>query len=119
MDQAGIRAQYRRIMDRHVGEAVLIRRFQGTGRAPGHFDHGPVMARPKGYAPEQLVGAVKQGDVWLIVLAEDIEATGIALPITREDRIVLRGRELAIEEIDGNTRSVQGVVIAWELRVRG
>jgi hypothetical protein len=68
------------------------------------------------YQPQELVGAVTQGDQRVIVYADDALEL---LPITKNDKLVVRGKELAILAIDGNTRRVGETLIALELQVRG
>lgn len=103
---------------RRVGETVTIRRYSGSGdtRTPTDVT---AWARVAGYEPAELVGAVRQGDRKLIVLAEDLEGGQIALPLRKGDKAIVRGLELNIEAADDNTRRVEGVLVAIELTVRG
>lgn len=112
-----IKATYRRDMDA-VGETVLIRRYTGTGSARPRFD-AAVKARVVDYEPKDLVGLIQQGDRKLIVLAEDLIAAQIPLDLRKGDKSVVRGKELNIEAADDSTRRVAGVLIAYELQVRG
>jgi hypothetical protein len=114
---AAIKAHYRRAMD-VVGETVLIRRYTGTGAGRPVFDVA-VRARVTGYEPDELVGSIRHGDRKLIVLAEDLIAGGLALPVTDDDKAVVRGQELAIMAPDDSTRRLGGELIAYELTVRG
>jgi hypothetical protein len=107
-------ASYRRAL----GETVQIRRYTGTGSNRPRFDVS-VRARVAGYEPQQLVGSIQQGDRKVIVLAEDLINSGFALPVTTNDKVVARGKELAILGVDDNTRRVDGVLIAIDLQVRG
>lgn len=102
----------------HVGETVTIRRYTGTGQNRPHFD-ATVKARVVDYKPHELVGAIQQGDRKLIVLADDLITAQFPQPLVKGDKAVVRGKELNIEAPDDNTRRVQGVLIAYELRVRG
>lgn len=111
-----IAADYRRAMDA-VGEVVTFRRFTGSGSARPRFD-ADVRARVMDYTPDELVGTIVQGDRKLILLAEDLIAAQVPPP-RKGDKIVVRGKELNIEAVDDNTRRVQGVLIAYEMQVRG
>ncbi|MEO3386009.1 hypothetical protein [Mesorhizobium sp. CAU 1741] len=112
-----IKADYRRSMDA-VGEIVTIRRYTGNGPNRPRFD-ADVRARVVDYEPDELVGPIVQGDRKLIVLAEDLIAAQVPLDLRKGDKVVVRGRELNIEAPDDNTRRVAGVLIAYELQVRG
>lgn len=111
-----IKASYRRAMD-EAGEVVTFRRYTGAGSARPYFD-AEVRARVMDYTPDELVGTIVQGDRKLILLAEDMIAAQVPPP-RKGDKIVVRGKELNIEAPNDNTRRVQGVLIAYELQVRG
>lgn len=113
-DQA--KAMYRRRIG--IGETILIRRYTGAGTSRPHFD-AEVRARIVGYAPSELIGSVSQGDRKAIFLAEDLYAAQFALPVTANDKAVVRGKELAIVAPDDSTRRCEGELIAYELQVRG
>lgn len=98
---------------------VIIRRYTGTGTSRMKFDTPGCAGRMLGYQPQDLVGSIQQGDSKLIVLAEDLAGVGIALPVTTNDKAVVRGKELAIIAIDDKTRRVAGVLIAYDIQVRG
>jgi hypothetical protein len=55
------------------------------------------------------------------VLAEDVEPGAIVLPLKTggTDKIVDAGRVYNIQAVDDSTRKMQGVLIAYELSVRG
>lgn len=114
MSAAAVTAAYRK----SLGETVLVRRYTGTGQNRPRFDVA-ALARVVGYAPHELVGTIQQGDRKAIVLVEDLIKAGFALPITSADKLVVGGRELQIVAPDGETRKVDGVLIAYELQVRG
>lgn len=116
MTPDGFKAMYRRRIG--VGEVVLIRRYTGAGTARPKFD-AQVRARVVGYEPNELVGTILQGDRRVIFLAEDLLAAQFALPVTSNDKAVVRGKELAIIAPDDSTRRCQGELIAYELQVRG
>ena len=99
-----------------TGETVYLRRFAGTGTPRPKTDTA-LVARVMGYEPSELVGPIVQGDRKLIVLA-NAALTGV-LPVTTIDKIVIRGKEVAIKAVDDNTRRVAGTLIALEIQVGG
>lgn len=111
------RASHRRLIAAH-GEPISIRRYTGTGTARPRFDWQG-RARVTAFAPEALAGGLQQGDQKIIVLAEDLIAEQFPVPPRKHDKCVVRGRELNIEAVDDNTRRIAGVIIAYELAVRG
>lgn len=111
------KAMYRRRIG--VGKTILVRRYTGAGPNRPKYDV-PVRARVMGYMPHQLIGGIQQGDRKVILLAEDLDAAGFAGPITTNDRIVVdNDPEMKIIAPDKATRECQGVLIAYELQVRG
>lgn len=110
------KAMYRRRIG--IGKPLHIRRYTGTGTNRPRFD-AEVRARITGYAPDELVGTITQGDRKVIFLAEDLIAAHFPTPITTSDKVVEDGKELAIIAPDKSTREVQGVLIAYEMTVRG
>lgn len=115
-----VAAEYRRALQQ-VGTPVevIIRRYTGTGSSRPKFDTPGCAGRMVGYGPDQVVGTVQQGDRKIILLADDLNGAGLALPITVNDKAVVRGKELQIIAADDSTRRVAGVLIAYELQVRG
>lgn len=118
MTPESVRADYARAMDR-AGETVTIRRYSGSGAGRTPTNYEGIRARVTSFEPHELVGGIIQGDRKLIVLAEDLEASGIDLPLIKGDKAVVRGKELNIEGPNDNTRRIQGVLVAYELAVRG
>lgn len=114
MTPDSVKADYRRSLK----EWVVVRRFTGIGPNRPRFDVS-ARARVVGYAPEQLVGVIQQGDRKAIVYADDLIEGGMTLPITTSDKLIVNGREMAIIAPDDLTRRVNGVLIALELQVRG
>lgn len=114
-----VKDTYRRMIDAN-GEIVMLRRYTppsgGTGRP--RFD-AAVRARVTGYSPEELVGSIVQGDRRVIVLVEDLIARQFALPVLASDKIMVRGKELAIIAPDDSTRRIGATLIAYELTARG
>lgn len=98
-----------------VGETVYIRRY--TGLAPSRtFVDTETKARITDYEPDNLVGQITQGTRRVIALVDGLSAI---MPVTTSDKLYARGREVAIEAVDDNTRRVGGTLIALELRVKG
>jgi hypothetical protein len=117
MTPAECRQAYSRDVDA-VGETIAIRRFTGTGvgRIPTDTN---VRARVTGYDERELVGTVQQGDRRLIVIVEDLVNAGFAVPVTPNDKVVLRGTMISIVTVDDSTRRIQGELIAYEIQARG
>ncbi len=111
------RESYRNILD-DIGEWVFIRRYSGTGANRPRFEV-KVRARVMGYTAVELSGNIIQGDVKIIVLAEDLIAGQYNLPILKNDKCMVRGKEINIESPNGNTRRISGEIIAYELQARG
>src|SRR4051812_49040718 len=103
---------------RTLKEPVVIRRYTGIGPNRPPFD-SPTRARVMGYQPHELVGTIQQGDRKAIVFVPDLVESGLALPVTINDKLVVRGRELSIMSSDDNTRRDDNELIALELQVRG
>jgi hypothetical protein len=117
---------YRTAMTR-VGAVVTVRRYAGKGAGRAVSAQADVMARITSYAPNEIVGAVVQGDRKVILLVDPsaaIPAGKVALtellPLsTMTDRLVVSGAELEIRGVDDQARRVAGELIALELQVRG
>jgi hypothetical protein len=98
-----------------IGEDIIVRRY--TGVAPNRVAHDTTTrARVMGYQPKELIGAIVQGDRKVIAL---IDALGALLPLTTTDKLVIRGREVAIKAVDDNTRRIGGTLIALEIQAAG
>jgi len=111
-----------------AAEAMYIRQFAGHGtlilRRLGspNVDSIPVRGRIVGYEADELVGGIEQGSSRVILLAKDVEAAiaaGWPGPLDENARIVANGRSINIESIDDFTRRIGGVLIAYEIRVKG
>ena len=119
MTPAEIKADYLATLD-EVGEPIMIRRYTGVGPNRPRFD-AEVRARVMAYEPHELVGNIVEGERKAIILAEDLIAAQITLPLVVGDNLkaVVRGREVAVKAVDDNTRRVAGVLVAVELRIGG
>lgn len=116
MSPQDARETYRRFLGET--ETIVIRRYHGTGVARPKYEDS-VRARVVGYQPGEVVGTVLQGDRRAIVLAEDLEAGAVVLPILVSDKAVVRGKELAIIAVDDSTRRIGATLCAYELQLRG
>lgn len=101
-----------------VGEPITIRRYTGSGPNRAFFD-ATVRGRVMNYRADEIVGQIQQGDRHVVLLAEDLIAEEFPLPITPSDKCIVRGKELAIISPDDNTRRYAGVLIGYDLTVRG
>jgi len=115
MTPAEIKAAYLDAIS-EVGENVVIRTYVGITET---YSDVTVRARVVEFSPDQLVGAIVQGDRKLIMLAADVENTGVTLAATQNCKVLVRGKELQVKAIDDNTRRVGGVLMAYELTVGG
>ena len=106
--------QFRRMLA-EVGETIQVRRYSGLGAARTYVDT-PTLARVIGYQPKDLVGAIVQGDVRVIT---DPAPLAAMLPLTVDDKLVIRGVEHAIKGIDDNTRRIQGVLVGLDIQAAG
>jgi hypothetical protein len=117
MTPAETRQAYMEAMD-DAGESISIRRFTGTGVTRTYVDTN-ARARVIDYQERELVGTIQQGDRKIIMLVDDLIAGGFAVPVTANDKVVLRGKMISIVSVDDSTRRVQGELIAYEIQARG
>lgn len=110
------RAMYRRLIV--SGEEIKLRRYTGTGTSRPFADY-LLRAKVAGYTPQELVGNIQQGDRNIIALAEDVFAAQFPVPITPNDKVIVRGKELAILSVDDSTRRIGGELIAYQIQARG
>lgn len=115
MTPESVKADYRRTLK---DTGIVIRRYTGTGQNRPFFDVG-VRARVTGYDEKELVGGIVQGDRKAIIYADDVVNGGLTLPITTNDKLRVRGKELGIIAADDSTRRIDGVLIAIEIQARG
>jgi hypothetical protein len=116
--------QHRRFIGK-IGETILVRRYSGTGPSRS-FVEASILARVTGYAPQELVGFIEQGDRKVIALNDpsaEVPAGKVSLasllPLTTSDKLVIRSAETAIKAVDDNKRRVAGVLIALEITAKG
>lgn len=110
---------YRDQLDEH-GSMITIRRYNGTGVGRTYVDR-TCRARVTGYAPNELVGSITQGDRRVIALAEDLDGESPPFKIAKGDKVVAPwfSDEVSIMAVDDSTRRVAGTLIAYDLQVRG
>jgi hypothetical protein len=72
-----------------------------------------------GYIPSELIGTINQGDRRVIILVDDLETRQFPIPVTKNDKMVVRGKEINIESVDDNTRRINGELIAYDIQARG
>ncbi|MFN4283514.1 MAG: hypothetical protein ACK4NA_12830 [Alphaproteobacteria bacterium] len=101
------------------GITVTLRRYSGSGESRTTTDAANIRARLLGYAPEELVAPVQQGDSRVIVLAQDLADLSWPMPPRRGDAVIVSGKELLVENVDYNTRRIAGVLVAYDMQVRG
>lgn len=125
MTPDAIQASYARQLDA-AGETITLRRFSGTGsnRAFADFTARARVTdisarRLSDVDPGDLIGNMKQYGFVIVILASDLVDAGFPVPPRSGDHAIVRGKEVNIESVDENNRTVQGVIIAWELSVRG
>jgi hypothetical protein len=97
------------------GEDIAMRRFSGTPQSRTHADT-TVRAKVAGYEPTELIGSIVQGDRKVICLVDTLSGL---LPVTTADKLVIRGKEVAIKAVDDSTRRVDGTLIALEIQAAG
>jgi len=108
------KSMYSRLMG-PLAQPVTLMVNNGTG-----FDeHTGVMAHVSNYSEGDLIagGAIRLGDMRLIILGEDIPQSIDRLET--KDRISIDGRAYSVIHWDSHTRSVGDEMIAVEAAVRG
>jgi hypothetical protein len=113
-DVSDAKRSYAEVLDK----TITIRRYTGTGNARTYSDFD-CRGTITGYAPAQLVGNIVQGDRRVIVYSDDLTNAGFDEPITKDDKVVRGGKEIAIIGVDDSTRRIDDVLIAYELQARG
>lgn len=74
----------------------------------------------KNAVPMPMAGTVQQLGRVLIVMHEDVVASGFPLPFqSKIDRVVWNGKMLAIMSVNDATRRINGVQIAYEIELAG
>jgi hypothetical protein len=116
--EAAISAYRRALNLDNLGEPVEVRRYTGTAGPDRPYFDATVIARVTDYQPSDLVGDIRQGDRHVILMQEDLIAAQFPMPVRQTDKIVVRGKECAIEKLDDSTRRIGTTLIAYEARVK-
>jgi hypothetical protein len=104
---------------RTLKENLKIRRYTGAGPNRPSFDT-PCAGRVVGDRPAQLVGTANQYDFRVIVFVKSLIDNGFdPATLSSNDKLIYKGRELAISFPDDATRKEGDTLIAYELMVRG
>lgn len=98
------------------GETATLRRLNAS---PPHTEETGVAVFVRGYEPDELVGAIQQGDRKIIVPADNVGSFPVPFRERSTDRIEVRGQEMTIQAVDDSTRRIAGTLVAYEIRVRG
>jgi hypothetical protein len=125
MTPADALASNRRMMVR-AGEDIAVRRYAGTGAARAVTQEAIARGRVIGGGATELVGQVVQSYRKVILLNDpdaNVPAGKVALsallPLRTADKLFFRDLEAAILDIDDDTRRIQGVLIALDIRAGG
>jgi hypothetical protein len=105
------RSAWSEAMDRE-GEAITIRRGATTAVVRG---------KVRGFTPEELLSGIEIGERHVLLLAEDVEASGFPLPFRTggTDKLVVRGRTWNIDDVDDSTFRVAGELMVYDIRASG
>jgi hypothetical protein len=98
-------------------QTLVLKRYTTTD--PDRVaDEYSVRGNARQYLDHELVGAIRQGDYRIVVLAEDLIDLSFPLPIVGTDRIMVGDLELAIL-IPNQRKDFDGNLVAYELHCRG
>jgi hypothetical protein len=99
--------------------SVTLRRLTGTGANQTRIDAEGIPARVMSYMPEEMAGAIQQGDQRAYVLVHVLEDQGWPTPIRVGDVCIVDERKTTVMGVDNNTRKVGDTIIVAELQLRG
>lgn len=116
MTPSQVKASYKRMLGEF--ETIAIRRYSGTPGARTSADKS-CLGKSVAYQGHELVGTVVQGDQKVFAFVDDLNAAGLTLPVTTNDKVVVGTKELAIMAVDANTIRLRGETIAYILQARG
>lgn len=116
MPLARTQSLYRRALK----DTVYVRRYSGEASSRTGADY-QVRANVTGDGAATMIGNIEQYEYTVVVLVEDLVSGGLSLPITNNDKLLFadKARELAITFPDNVTRSDDGTLVAYTLRVKG
>jgi hypothetical protein len=111
------RSTYRRFLT----NKVTVRRYNGpAGPNRTSIDvECRAWVRADPLRPQQMVSDVTEFVFRCIVLAEDLENAGFPVPLTTADKVLFKGKEMAVSFPDNATRTVGDTLVAYNIRVRG
>jgi hypothetical protein len=108
-----IRVDYAGAMAR-VGETIEVDRQNGTA----HF-RVPCLARVRGSVPDVGVPGQIQGEATIRALISDLITNRFPLPVRTTDAVWVRGRRMAITEVDNNSGRVGATQVYVLIKARG
>ena len=99
----------------HVsGEQIRLRRTTGTQQIPLDVDcHACV----RGYAPDELLGTIAQGDRKVILSPTEMKNAQWTWPPRVNDKCIIGGKQFTVFGTDN--LSIGGQLVRIELQVRG
>lgn len=95
------------------GEAVVVRRL-GSPNVEAN-----ARARVTGYRLDEISSGIAQGSRRVLLSVEDLIDAGWPVPPRRNDKIVVRGRVLNVEQVDDSTHLVAGTLMAYQIEAKG
>lgn len=102
---------------KNLHEVITIRRITGSGSART-VNNYQARARVKDFEDQELVGGIRQGDRKAIVYADDLVNNGLVTEVVVGDYLIdVDGSEYTV--IEPKPRRVKGVMVAYQLTVRG
>lgn len=113
MNTAEIKAHYAA----ELKETIIVRRYTGSGTNRPKFD-AEVRGKAWGYSAKELIGSIQQGDQRVLVYIDDLIEKGFALPVTSADKVVVKGKEIAIIS-PGFRKAPDGTLVVYDMQARG
>lgn len=98
-------------------QSLTIKRYTSTAANRTSDDYA-VRGNARQYSAPELIGAIRQGDWHVVVLAEDLVSLDFPLPVLGSDRVVVDDREMAII-MPKSRKDFDGNLVAYELQCRG
>lgn len=93
-----------------------VRRYDRAVNPP--YADVDVIGHYRQYGSKEITGSIAQGDYAVIVVVADLVAQNFVMPVLKQDKVMLGGREYAIVS-PGERKALDGTLIAYELQVRG
>ena len=97
-----------------IGRPIVLRRVTGTRQVPIDVT---VAAIVSGYQPQQLVGAVAEGDRQVIIGNATILRRKWPGPPRRNDKAIIDGVTVNVQDCD--SLDVAGEIVRYNMHVRG